>query len=132
MSTASVTLKDGATGFTVVGGTDQVFTPDGDEVANGVHLIASGVADFYERPSITIRTRSPKVVNGVAIKGKRWYTISQPRLDANGELYYDVMRCEEEIHPSTAAADAESFHNKGVHLLWVADLSAFRSTGSLG
>lgn len=132
MSTNSVAVKTGATAVTFTGGADQVFTPDGERVENGVRLIAAAVTDFYARPSCTIRTRSEKVVNGVVVKAKRWYTYSQPRLDAAGVLYYDVKRFEEEIHPSTSAADRSSDTFKFVSFLTTADLAAFRATGSLG
>lgn len=132
MSTNSVTVKVGATAVALTGGTDQVFSPDGEKVENGIHLIAAGVTDFYARPSLTIRTRSEKVVNGAVVKGKRWYVLSQPRLDAAGVLYYDVKRFEEELHPATSAADRLSDMYRMISLISCADLAAFRSTGSLG
>lgn len=132
MSAQSVTVKDAITSFSITGGTDQVFTPDGEKVDNGVHLIAAAVTDFYARPTITLRTRSAKVSAGAIVKAKRWYNVSQPRLDADGVLYYDVFRCEVETHPATAVADAQSFHNKCAHLMFTGDLTAFRSSGSLG
>lgn len=131
MSALSVTVKEDITNFTIVGGTDLVFTPDGEEIASGIHLIAASVADFFSRPTLTIRTRQPRSVNGVITKGKRWYNMSFPRLDANGVLYYDVFRGEVETHPATSAADQLSMDHMIANLMFCSALTSFRATGSL-
>lgn len=132
MGAQNVIIKSGAASFTVTGGTDQTFTPDGVSVPNGLHLADAGTADFRVRPMITIKTRNPSYnsVTGFT-KGKRWASISEPIILANGEIAYNVTRIEQEIHPESTVAQELNMRFRGAQLLFDTDLSGFWTTGSL-
>jgi hypothetical protein len=117
---------------TIAAGTDSTFTPDGVEIPSGLHLADAGVADFRERPQVTLKTRNPKLVGTTWQKGKRWLTTTIPRQAADGSYYYDVIRTEIEAHPETTAAQAEAHELMHAQMFWDSELSDFRRTGSLG
>lgn len=132
MGLSSFVIKKDATGLTVTAGTDQTFTPDGVAIPNGIHLADAATADFRVRPSITFKTRNPQynAASGYT-KGKRWASITQPILLANGDTAYNVFRCEMEIHPETTAAQELDLRYKGAQLTFDSDASAFWTSGSL-
>lgn len=133
MSAQSVTLREdaAAANITVAAGTDATFTPDGVEVPSGLHLADAGTADFRVRPKISIKTRNPQLNNGSFSKGKRWFTLTIPRLLADGTYVNDVVRVEQEAHPETSASDAEAHRLMAAQAMFDSDLSSFWSTGSL-
>lgn len=133
MGAQSVTVVNDAevADISVAAGTNSTFTPDGVEVPSGLHLADASEADFRIRPSVTLKTRNPKLVNGTWTKGKRWITTTYPRLLADGTYAYDVVRSEIEIHPETSAVDAEAHELVHAQLLFDSDLTSFRRTGDL-
>jgi hypothetical protein len=133
MSATSVTVVNDAAiaDISIAAGTDSSFTPDGVEIPSGLHLADAGESDFRIRPQVTLKTRNPKLVNGVWQKGKRWLTTTIPRQAADGSYYYDVVRSEIEIHPETSAADAEAHELMHAQMFWDSDLTSFRRTGDL-
>lgn len=133
MSANSLTLQTNAatTNISIVAGANVTFTPDGVSVPNGLHLADANVADFRVRPSITLKTRNPQLRNGIFTKGKRWITLTQPRILADHSISYDVVRIEIEVHPETTAALADSLIATACQTLFDSDLSSFRASGSL-
>jgi hypothetical protein len=131
MGVQTTTLKKEATSIAVTGGTDLAYTPDGVSIANGVHLAAASVTDFRVRPSITLKTRNPSLVNGEFTKGKRWLTLTMPRILASGAVVYDVGRIDIEVHPETPVANQNDMVFQLAQMLFDSDLSLFISTGSL-
>jgi len=132
MGATAVTLKKDATGFTVTGGTDLLYTPDGVQVPGGLHLAASYVTSFAVRPNITLRTKNPVLDStGVYSKGKRWINVVIPKTLASGKTVFNLVRIETEIHPESTAAETADLINQAAQTLFDSDLSSFIATGSL-
>lgn len=133
MSATSVTLRNdaAAANITVAAGTNATFTPDGVEIPSGLHLADAGVADFRIRPKITLKTRNPQLNNGVFSKGKRWVSVSIPRLLADGTYVNEVVRIEHEMHPETPDADVVKIRLIAAQTMFDTDLASFWATGSL-
>lgn len=131
MGVQTTTLKEGATGITIVGGSDLAFTPDGVSVPNGVHLAAAAVADFRVRPTITLKTRNPQLNNGTFSKAKRWLSFTLPTILTDLSVVYNVVRIEVEVHPELTAAAAVDIARIGAQLLSDDDLVTFIASGSL-
>lgn len=131
MGVLSTTLKEDATSIAATGGTDLLYTSDGVEIPNGVHLAAKSVADYTVRPSITFKTRNPQLVNGVYTKGKRWMTFTQPKVKADGTVAFNVCRIELEVHPESSAAEALDVAYQAAQLLFDSDTADFVATGAI-
>lgn len=131
MSVLTTSLLVGAT-VSATGGTAQNFTPDGVDIANGVHLADAGESDYKLRNQLTLKTRNPQLVNGVYGKGKRWATLVCPMVTADGLVVFNLVRIEVEVHPEMTASDYDDMVKRGSQVLIDADLSDFWATGSLG
>lgn len=130
MGAQNATLLIGAT-ITPTGGTVQTFTPDGVFIQNGVHLADAGDASYITRNSITLRTKNPTLTGGVYSKGKRWATLTVPKVLLDGTTAFNIVRIELEVHPETSAGDSTELLKKGAQLFIDTDLAAFWATGSL-
>lgn len=121
-----------ASTVSVTGGTAQTFTPDGESVKNGIHLIDASVSDFRVRPSITVKYISPKLLSdGTYTKGKMSATYVVPYILENGKTVFNLSRCEIEIHPECMATVLSDFQKKGAQIFCDTDLANFWLAGSL-
>lgn len=127
----SLTIALGAT-VSTTGGTSKVYTPDGMEVKNGIHLIDASVADFRIRPSITARYTAPKLLSdGSYTKGKLSLAESVPMLLESGKTVFNVVRSEIEIHPEATATVLAEMRKKGAQLFTVVSTDSYWQAGSL-
>lgn len=128
----SVTIKTGATGFTVTGGTDKVFSDDGQSVTNGRHYADAGTADFRVRPHLTLKNRNPqRQSDGTYSKGKREVILTIPILKADGKIAYDTWRYSQEYDPETPTATEKDGRFMLAQILFDAETEAFNSTGAI-
>jgi len=132
MGLKNMSLLAGGT-VSASGGTAQVFADDGVTIVNGLHLIVPADADYQTRRSCTIKYRAPAVdaKTGHYTKDKKSVTYAVPIVLATGEVVFNVMRIEREVHPSTSAANAAELCTIGAQMLCDADLTAFWATGSM-
>lgn len=130
MTVQNGTIKKGATGFTVVGGSDAVYTTDGPPALNGVRVAEAAVADFRVRPSITFKVVQPKYDGTSYTKGKISATLVVPKIIADGTTKFNLFRGETEIHPETTAAEALDIRYQFAQLLFDADYASLWSAGS--
>jgi hypothetical protein len=132
MSISSLALQKDATGGTTTGGTAMTLSSDGVEVKNGVHVADMGEADFTLRTNCTFRTRNPvRDSNGGYTKAKRYSTIVVPFELDDGEIVFNLVRIEIEVHPKTPVADQTNLHMLGAQVFTDSDLANFRLNGSL-
>lgn len=131
MGIENITLKEDATAMTPTGGTDLVFSPDGVQVANGIHVAAPAVTDFRVRPNITFKTRNPTLQNGVYSKAKREVSYVRPKILADGSTVYNLVRISVEVHPESTVAEADDIRFIGSQLLSDTDVVDFMRSGSL-
>lgn len=133
MSIKNCTLKQNATSITVVGGTDLNFVEDGVEVKSGVHVHAPSVADFRVRPNITFKNRNPTLqADGQYTKGKREFSIAQPKLLASGKIVFNVYRGSIEVHPESTPAELDNLLFLGAQLPADTEVLDFMRVGTLG
>lgn len=115
------------------GGTALAFSDDGVSIANGVHLVVPADADYQTRRQVTAKYRQPTVdaKTGVYSKDKKSICLVLPIVLSTGQVVFNTIRIEREVHPSLSAANALELNNLGAQLLCDADVAAFWATGSL-
>ena len=132
MSVQNTTLKQDATGITVVGGTDLAFTPDGDDVKNGIHLHAADVFDFRVRPNMTLTNKKAAMqADGDFSKARLKLVGVYPKVLASGKTVYPLFRLEVETHPEQTEAEVDSMLNMAAQCPANAALLPFFKTGDL-
>jgi hypothetical protein len=129
MGAKSFSILAGGT-VSATGGTAKTYASDGQAVPNGVHVIDSSVTDFRVRPNATLKNRNPVYKDGKFGKDKKTATLVRPELLASGEVTYNLIRIEREVHPETSAANALELNIQGSQLLFDSELAAFWATGS--
>jgi hypothetical protein len=134
MSIDGLVLKDAATSLTVAGGTDMTFSRDAVEVKNGLHVANMAEDNFIVRENATFTARNPsKQPDGTYSKAKKSVVIFLPdEIEETGEIVYNLIRIEHELHPRSAAAIGDNLWLLGGQVCSAAALSDWRSNGSLG
>lgn len=131
MGLQNASILAGAT-ISAAGGTAQNFTPDGQTVANGVHLIDASVADFRTRPTMTVKTTPPTVLpDGSMTKDKRVVTYVEPFINTKGVIEYDYIRIERRMSPESSAAKGTGLLVKGAQICTDTDFANMWALGSL-
>lgn len=131
MGLVNASILTGAS-ISASGGTAVNYTPDGQSVPNGLHLIDAAVADFRLRPQLTFKTKNPTLMpDGSYSKDRRTVVLVEPFVDSKGKTQFDLIRIEREVHPESPAAKALDLNKKGAQLLIDTDTAAFFASGSL-
>jgi len=134
MSVKNISLQTDAAlaDISIVAGTDVVFTTDGTDVANGVHVSAASVVDSRVRPSITLKTKAAKYISADATftREERRISVTVPKLLADGSLSYNNAQFSSRIHPECTQAEKENLLALICQTLFDADSTAFLLTGS--
>jgi hypothetical protein len=132
MGVQNAVVKSGSTAMTPTGGSDLTLTPDGVSVPNGVHISEAAQADFRIRRNATVKNKVPTLLpSGSYSKDKKSITFVAPKILANGETVFNLIRIEREVHPESTAAEALDLCMIGAQLLSDADFATFWSAGSL-
>lgn len=115
------------------GGTALAFSDDGVSIQNGLHLIVPADADYQTRRQVTVKYRPPAIdaKTGVYSKDKKSICLALPQVLSTGQVVFNTIRIEREVHPSLSAASALELCNLGAQLLVDADVTSFWATGSL-
>jgi hypothetical protein len=132
MSVNNITLKEGATAIAVTGGTNVVFTPDGEEVKNGVHVQDAAEFDVRIRRSMTmVNKKAALQPDGDFSKSRRKVTKIFPKVLASGKTVYPLVRYEIESHPEQTEAEVDDMLFISAQIPRSADLLPFFKTGNL-
>jgi hypothetical protein len=127
----SLTLKEGST-YTPAGGSDVVFSRNGESIANGVVLGNVAELDFFAREKVIVTTRPPQLQSdGEYSKLKVSAREIRPQVLASGKTVYNLVRTEIEIHPEAGAAELASLRSSGIALLHDAEMDSVWQTGAL-
>jgi hypothetical protein len=125
-------IMAGATSCSVTGGSSKTFTPDGQTVANGIHLIDASQPDYRIRENMTIKQKVPTIDSaGVYSKDKKSITIVIPKILESGKTVFNLIRIEREVHPESTSAEATELLLQGAQVLFDSDFASFWSAGSL-
>jgi hypothetical protein len=132
MALKNMSLLAGAA-IAASGGSAQVFSDDGQTIANGTHLIVPADADYQTRRGLTAKFRPPTLDTrtGSYGKDKKSMTYVVPHVLTDGRVIFNTLRLEREVHPSMAAADVAELNKIGAQLLTDDDTVNFWATGSL-
>jgi hypothetical protein len=132
MALNSFQLLDGATGFTVTGGTAKTFAVDGQEVKGGIHCSDSSNTDFKTRLNVAFRSRMPvRQPNGTYSKGKLWISLFVPYQNTDGTVDVNNFRYESEYSVNTPAATILNGRRLFAQLIFDSELDMFHTAGSL-
>lgn len=123
--------KDGV--MSVTGGTDVTFVPDGQTIPNGNHVVDQSISDIRVQANITVKNRpaSYDAKTGKFQKEKITITLVDPAPLANGDMSYDLVRIEREVHPERKSAIAGRLNSYGAQLLTDTDLANLWNVGSV-
>lgn len=132
MGIKSISLLTGAT-LSASGGSALAFADDGQSIPNGVHLVVPGDTDYQTRRQATVKYRPPTLDARTGVYGKDKKTVSlvQPVVLETGQVVFNTVRIEREVHPSTSAADALDLLKVGAQFATDSDAEAFWAVGSL-
>lgn len=127
-----ITFKKAATGVTVVGGVDAVYTDDGLEVKNGIHVVDSTAINFITRAHGTFKNKPAQLQpDGTYSKGKRDFNITTPIILASGAVSFPVFRGNMELHPEMSAAQILELKMLACQSIMDAELDAYFAFGSI-
>lgn len=132
MGLKTMSLLSGAT-LSASAGTALGFTDNGVTVSNGIQLTAPTDSDYQTRRTITAKYKPATVTPKTSAYGKdkKSITIVKPSVLASGEVVFNLIRIEREVHPSLAAADCLELNKLGAQVLFDTDLDNFWQIGSL-
>lgn len=131
MAIKTMTVKTGAT-MAPTGGTDLVFASTGVTIQNGAQLTVPAVSSYASRPQATVKFRPPSLSgDGKYTKDKKSFSYSVPFTTAAGDLVYNVIRIEREVHPEFSAADALDLNIVAAQALTDSEAANFWASGSL-
>lgn len=132
MGFQALSLMKNATGATITGGTAMALSSDGQEVKNGVHVADMGDDNFITRANVTFKTRNPaRQSDGSYSKAKRFVTVVVPKQLTSGDIAFNLVRIEMEVHPETSASEQTNLQMLGAQVFTDSDLTAFLRNGSL-
>lgn len=132
MSLKNMALVTGAT-ISVSGGSALTFADNGVSVPNGLQLVVPADADYQTRRVSTAKYRPPTLdpKTNVYGKDKKSITYVKPIVLSTGQVVFNTIRIEREVHPSVSAADCTDMNKVGAQMLIDSDLDGFWATGSL-
>lgn len=115
------------------GGTALGFSDDGVTIPNGVHLIVPTDVDYQTRRQVTVKYRQPSIdaKTGVYSKDKKSICLAQPVVLPTGQVIFNTIRVEREVHPSLSAEAALELTKLGAQFLIDSEAAGFWATGSL-
>lgn len=132
MGLKNMALATSAT-VTATGGVPISFADDGVTVQNGLHLIVPADTDYATRRQATVKYRPPTLdpKTGAYGKDKKSISFAVPLILPSGQVVFNTIRLEREVHPSLPAGAAAELCNLGAQFLTDADVLAFWATGSM-
>lgn len=127
-----ITLLKGATSNTITGGTATVFSSDGLEVKNGIHVIDESVTDLTVVPHMTFRNKPHALQSDSSFsKGKRNFNFTFPYTLADGSISYQVFRGEMELHPEIPASVVLEMRLMSCQMIMDAEADNYFNSGSV-
>lgn len=132
MALKNMSLLTGAT-IAATGGTALAFADDGVSIANGVHLVVPSDTDYQTRRQATFKFRPPTLDAKTSVYGKDKKSVSivDPIVMPSGQIVFNTVRIEREVHPSYSAADCIELNKLAAQVLVDSDLDNFWAVGSL-
>lgn len=132
MAINGISLLKGATGITVAAGTETVFSDDGLDVKNGIHVVDTTEANFIIRKHMTFKNKGAQLLpDGTYSKGKRDFNVTTPIVLASGKTSFPVFRGTMELHPEMTAAQILELRMLACQSIMDAELDSYYSIGSV-
>lgn len=132
MALKNMSLLTGAT-IAATGGSALAFADDGISITNGVHLVVPSDTDYQTRRQATFKYRPPTLdaKTNVYGKDKKSVSIVDPIVLPSGQIVFNSVRIEREVHPSYPAADCIELNKLAAQVFVDSDLDNFWAVGSL-
>lgn len=132
MGLKTMSLLAGAT-VSAAGGAAQVFAEDGITIQNGIHLVVPADADYQTRRQATVKYKAPTLdpKTGTYSKDKKSISYVKPIVLSTGQVVFNTVRIEREVHPSLSAAECVEMNKIGAQLLSDTDLDVFWASGGM-
>lgn len=133
MTLQNASISAGATSMSATGGSAIAFTPDGQNVANGIHLSVAADTDFRTRRGITAKVKQPTFdqITGEYSKWKYSLSYVRPKILSSGKTVFNLVRVEVEAHPESTTAEVLDLNMIGAQLAGDTDFASFWASGSL-
>lgn len=132
MGLKTMSLLSGAS-ISATGGTALAFSDNGVSIQNGIQLVVPADTDYQTRRVVTVKNRPPALdaKTGVFGKDKKSISLSVPQVLSTGQVVFNTIRVEREVHPSFAAASADELNKLAAQLLTDSDVTSFWSAGAM-
>lgn len=117
--------------ISTTGGSPLTLVDDGVSVANGFHLAFLEDPDYQTRRQVVIKHRPPTLDPKTQTYGKdkKSITIVNP-VEKDGRMYFETLRIEREVLPSSTADANANLNTMGAQLLTAASAEDFWRVGS--
>lgn len=131
MPLTSAVIKQGSTAITMTGGTDTTFTPDGEVIANGVH-VSVAAQPFITRDHVLFKNRNARLMgDGTYTKSNRESKYVSPIVLASGKTAFNTGKLILEIHPESSDAEILDLCMVMAQIAAGTSTLTFQKTGSL-
>lgn len=131
MAINNAVLKSAGT-CSVTGGTDITFKLTGLEVKNGASFADAASTDVRTRKSLTARSQPARVLpTGKWSKDKREFTVTMPKVLADGTQDFQSSRTEFNLLAESTAADLLELKTLTAQAIFSALFADFWQTGAI-
>lgn len=131
MSINGITLKAGATGHTIVAGTDRIYVNDGLRVLKGIHVVDSSATNLLLATHATLKnTPFTQRADKTYTKGLREGNFTLPKTLASGLVDYQTFDWRFGLHPEITAAELLEIRMLAAQWILDAELDLFYRNGS--
>lgn len=131
MAIIGSTLKTGATGITVTGGSDIVLAQTGLRVNNGIGLSVLSDTDLTTRRTAAFKSQVPVVRGKVFTMGQGHVTFSIPVQKSDGAIAFSTVELKLKVQPEHTSATVTDLRYIGAQLLAGSAYNDFWLVGSL-
>lgn len=130
MPLQNATILTGPT-ISVSGGTSSTLSLTGAEVAHGIQVADTAVADYRVRPFGNFKQRQPRLSGKAFSKARNEGMLAFPKVCADGSIVFPLIRVIVEPHPEQTDAEVEKMLAWGAQLCCDTDFKSFFKTGAL-
>lgn len=126
-----ITIKTGASGMTVTGGSDRVYADDGLRVTSGLHVTDQSAADLTLSTHATFKNKPHALQSsGKFSKGIRTFNFTLPIILADGSISYQTFEGEFGLHPAITVAQLLEMRMVAAQLIIDSELDAYYRYGT--
>lgn len=132
MPLKNMVVYTGAT-ITVADGSPLTFINNGQSIPGGLQLVVKEDTDYQTKRILTVKYRPSSIdaKTGKWGKNKKSMTFVSPMVLADGQVVFNTIRLERELHPSVTAGAARDMNKLAMQFMQDPDTSGFWDDGSM-